>query len=70
MIKMNKWIPCSERLPEIRENVLITLRSGEISVAFRSECFFYVVCLEGKYVTYENVLAWMPLPEPYKEEEE
>ena len=62
----NGWIPCSERLPEVEADVLLSLRSLDIYTGFRAntEGCFYV---EGEgYVKYENVLAWQPLPEPYQ----
>lgn len=60
------WIPCVERMPDIEEMVLLSLRSLDIYVGFRAntEGQFFV---DGEgYVKYENVLAWQPLPEPYK----
>lgn len=55
-------------LPEDGQEVLITTRSGNvISTTFwhdESGCFF------ENYEEDGDVLAWMPLPEPYKEEEE
>ena len=62
----NGWIACSERLPDAEADVLLSLRSLDIYTGFRAntEGMFYV---EGEgYVEYENVLAWQPLPEPYK----
>ena len=64
------WIPCSERLPEIEADVLLSLRSLDVYTGFRAntEGSFYV---EGEgYVEFENVIAWQPLPEPYKAESE
>ena len=62
----NGWIPCSERLPEMEADVLLSLRSLDVYTGFRAntEGCFYV---EGEgYVEFENVLAWQPLPAPYK----
>ena len=60
-----EWIPCSERLPEDFEKVLICAY-GECEIAY----------LLGRYWLHgsnsfnrDAVDAWMPLPEPYKEEE-
>ena len=65
----NGWIPCSERLPEVEADILLSLRSLDVYTGFRAntEGCFYV---EGEgYVEFENVLAWQSLPEPYKPEE-
>ena len=63
-----KWIPCSERLPEVHDEVLVTAR-GEVSIAW-----LYV---DGKWRSndmpqpmFRDIIAWMPLPEPYKGEQE
>ena len=67
--KPNKWIPVSERLPEIHQDVILSLRSLDIEIGFRAETEPYFYCY-GRYIDPENVLAWQPLPEPYKEESE
>lgn len=62
---VNQWIPCSERLPELKKWVLVS--SGDCVV---SDCL--VVSGDNKIwyecgtIDIEND-AWMPLPEPYKE---
>ena len=65
----NGWIACSDRLPEEEADVLLSLRSLDVYTGFRANaegCFY----IDGDgYVEYENVMAWMPLPEPYKESE-
>lgn len=62
-----RWIPVSERLPEIHnytEKYLVTLERGWVSTALCTQC-------DGKHWwTYDDVVAWMPLPEPYKAESE
>ncbi len=64
--QIGNWIPCSERMPDTEESVLLSLRNLDICVGFNAntEGRFYVV--GDGYVEYENVLAWQPLPEPYK----
>ena len=75
-----KWIPCSERLPEEGHDVLITKKPFELKGYEQ-----YVIKAKratdprsGKiewwspeFGTLANkaVLAWMPLPEPYKGEQ-
>lgn len=73
MDKSMQWIPCKERLPERMVEVLtyseeinfIEIQSLEISMG--------MICWENQHGDLEEldaVTAWMPLPEPYKEEEE
>ena len=56
------WTPCSERLPAINEFVLL---SGELEGVTK------ILIVSGDQVRYWGNkfpgLAWMPLPEPYKE---
>ena len=63
------WIPCSERLPKIGTNVLITNDKGNVSYG-RYRGVYPIdddkIWWTWKKNTLENVLAWMPLPEPYE----
>lgn len=61
------WIQCSERLPENEKMVLLSLKNLDICTGFNAdfEKRFHIVGYG--YTNYENVLAWMPLPEPYHE---
>lgn len=68
-----EWIPCSERLPKKGEVVLITNGKGNVRCGqYRSEYDVrdgtHYWWWKGK--TVESVLAWMPLPMPYREEGE
>ena len=59
MDKENRWIPCAERLPGVTEYVLRTVKKWDR---------LYVDI--GLYDTNDgSIIAWMPLPEPYKEGE-
>lgn len=65
------WIPCSERLPSESGNYLITVadlrlgHNGEHTVTMAD---FYAKA--KKWNSIVDVVAWMPLPEPYREDDE
>ena len=75
------WIPCEERLPEDSENVLTTFNTminggthdGEYIKIVGIGCYssFYRKWeLHTSYSIYKDnvkVIAWRPLPEPYRE---
>ena len=66
---VQEWISCSERLPKKGEVVLITNGKGNVRCGqYRSEHDVrggtHYWWWKGK--TVESVLAWRPLPEPYK----
>ena len=76
-----EWIPCSERLPSEDGRYLVTYpllrwQNNWISVMHygkpldptqdvKGRCFYYSDSEWGDAV-YDNILAWMPLPMPYK----
>ena len=62
------WIPVTERLPEEPELCLITQKIGTQKVrktALRSSGEWK---FNGRKIKDEAVIAWMPLPEPFREE--
>ena len=79
------WIPCSERLPEEYDDYLITYTTSQSKRPFIAICegeetreydhernrFKFEWLLEDYIKAYPNVevIAWMPLPEPYTEME-
>ena len=68
-IEERKWIPCGERLPEEKREVLVSTKDGYLNIAFLETLstgdFEWTDVIE--YFQIPNVIAWMPLPEPYKE---
>ena len=69
---MPKWIPCSEALPENADRVLVTIARSDGEKRIRSGMYFkgYFMMDDGDTwnKTDKEILAWMPLPEPYKGE--
>lgn len=64
---VQQWVPCSERLPENRDKVLVTDMwwGPQIEIARYVDGKFY----EGpeEIDVTSTVTAWMPLPEPHCE---
>ena len=76
----NQWIPCSDRVPE-DEYVLISKKPTKISGSKWSVAIaIRTADPRSRKIQWrdsgfgiiqdDKVLAWQPLPEPYKEEEE
>lgn len=65
-----RWIPVSERLPEEEGWYLVTDASGGLRMTEHSFYMPQEDKMEEPYWDYMNVVAWMPLPEPYTESEE
>ena len=69
MEEMPHWIPCSERLPEEETDVLVCNADGDINISRGS----YSTEVKNEFIWYTSgwrfgkVIAWMPLPEPYRE---
>lgn len=70
-LNANKWIPCSERLPEKFEDVLVITDNDIQRVWNLTESYGQLLWEDeyGYWSPFENVIAWMPLPQPYKEGE-
>lgn len=69
----SQWIPVTDKLPEIPQNVIATRRTknGAVRVIKAS---YIPSDDEGVWVSEcgtdaTGVIAWMPMPEPYKEDE-
>ena len=78
-----KWISCKKRLPKkptgpayypfkgndiSADEYIVMIRGAEVptSLYWSGEVWFSPYGIDGGY-TY-NVIAWMPFPEPYREE--
>ena len=72
--KKDGWIPCSERLPKqnefidnVRKYYLVQDEYGDMYVATYTNRGWFSI--DNLYVL-DGVVAWMPLPEPYRAESE
>ena len=63
-----KWIPVSERLPDLWEVVLVTDECGYVfEYERRISDEEGNVCEEWSFLG-RKIIAWMPLPDPYRKE--
>lgn len=73
-----QWTPCSERLPDENEDVLLSVkytghlsnRSPFVEEGFLTRKGWYSIFGDNYNELLVEVIAWMPLPEPYKGETE
>lgn len=62
-----RWIPCSERLPEDCNDVLVTDGTDCAVAYWRTDAQAWDDWLHGWCDLYGlEVVAWMPLPAPYR----
>ena len=66
----NGWIPCSEQLPEECIEVLVSVREIDDSIYTRTSWVQDGVWVVKKTPLNPTVIAWQPLPNPYKESED
>ena len=79
-LKSLQWIPCSERLPDRFGKMLVTFIPGTLwtyviianysdLMGIAKPCFWIGNVGKNDFANITSqVVAWMPLPEPYKEE--
>ena len=73
-LNADKWIPCEERLPKEEGNYCVTRENGEVDI----DCFLiwanndgsFNNCIDDNPIRFpeKKVIAWQPLPQPYKKE--
>lgn len=65
VLKQPRWIPCSERLPTTKDDYIITVKDKSLTWTDYDEW-----SADYHWWEYDDdmVIAWMPLPEPYKGE--
>ena len=64
---MSEWIPCSERLPEIGQSVLLSVGGMYSAEGCLREDGDWTQFRWSALPRRDMVGAWMPLPEPYEE---
>ena len=79
-IEMPRWIPCSERLPEYLNYVLLSSSEYGLKIGARTrksnfdswyineplDCDVWHVIGSNCMYDFEDFTAWMPLPRPYE----
>lgn len=67
---LSNWIPCSEKLPEETEYYLVQLSKKLPNEDYADRVVVLYDGEEKVFMCYEKlIVAWQPLPEPYKGEE-
>ena len=59
-----EWIPCSERLPDVDVEVLATVDWADVRIAWLKKSGTWET--DEYILENDEILAWMPLPDPYK----
>lgn len=67
-----RWIQCSERLPNSQTEVIVSCRDDSADTIYRYTASGWITT-NGEYWIVDNeinpyVVAWMPLPEPWRGE--
>lgn len=65
-----RWIPVSEKLPNFAQRVLVSISNFVYeAIYFDEDAGWSTYNVTFKDVEESEILAWMPLPEPYKGEQ-
>lgn len=59
-----RWTPCAEALPTESDH-----KDGVVLACYDNGQIRFNACMDGRWVL-EEPIAWMPLPEPYEEEQD
>ena len=70
--RTGEWIPVGERLPEESDDYLVTNDDGVVEMAYFAHPKDYAISKGAWREIWceDDVIAWMPLPQPYKAESE
>ena len=66
------WIPCSEQMPPMDKYVLVCTVDGDITDGQRwdeDDDGTWFIFGDSHSASDDDIVAWMPLPEPYEEGE-
>lgn len=69
---VNRWISCSERMPENRERVLVCFRSGTVHIAVwygdydEKGAWKVTSQFPTKLYRTDTIPKWMPMPDAYE----
>lgn len=72
---VNRWIPCSKRLPENGERVLVCFRSGTVHIAVwygdydEKGAWKVTSQFPTKLYRTDTIPKWMPMPDAYEQPE-
>lgn len=70
---VGQWIPCSDRLPEEDGDYIVTHDDGRVRVVTYEGGWNCWRSMDGtiqRYHELTDIFAWMPVPKPYKEDED